>query len=173
MKTQILHIVFLLVTCSVVGQKNLEYEIVFASLQHFHKIDNFRIVDKPYNYTLDDYLNRFFPDSLNLKSKNFAYLEKRITKWKLKDIVNNTIQKKVQIVGDIDKLPKISPSETPIDTYILMSNPAFSADNKYALISLEFIPNVKFPKSVIPYIMIFKKVDNRWVYVAKFQPYLS
>ena len=154
---------------------NEEAEIVRLAAEQYKTMEyeKFNILEIPNNHYIEYYLKGLYQGPIELPGVTFSYTPNPILKWDKKKLGKSIASKKVVIVKNYDKIPIVS-WETPekASPYFSFSNPAFSKDGQYAIININFLPNLELYGG-LGYIMIFKKINGQWVYQDKFEAYLT
>jgi len=161
-------------TKSTISQSiNEEYEIVRLAAEQFKtmKSKQFRLIEKPENSFITDYLNGLNHGPFELPGLTFSFIDKPATSWDKKLIGKTVADKQVIIIEDFKKIPKAPLHESEkSEIYFSLSNPIFSNDGQYALINLNnFFNHAMSPSE--GYIMVFKKENEKWVFQYKFPAY--
>lgn len=176
-KLLLLLIAFSFVSCAIrLGATKLlndEYEIVGLALSEFKTIKSkqFRLIEKPENSFITDYLNGLNHGPFELPGLTFSFIDKPAAAWDKKRIGKTVADKQVVIIEDFKKIPKAPLHESEkSEIYFSLSNPIFSNDGQYALINLNnFFNHAMSPSE--GYIMVFKKENEKWVFQYKFPAY--
>lgn len=181
MKTlSFIFLLFIVVSCAtkpVVSQSQLEeYEIVRLAAEQYDKVVPFRIMEKPDMSVITDYFNGFYQHGfydgpLQLPGVTFSFKNNPVSKWDKKIMDKIIPTKKVIIIKDSEKIPPVTKHENAL-TFFSFSNPIFSNDGQYALINTNQFSNLVAFGSMGD-IMIFKKIDGKWLYQEKFTAYLE
>lgn len=135
--------------------------------------EKFNILENPNTGVIENYFNGLYRGPLELPGIAFSYIANPISKWTKNNIGKTIASKKVIIIRDYSKIPRVS-WKTPEKSspYFSFSNPVFSNDGQYALININLLSDFEMSEGQ-GYIMIFKKINGKWIYIDKFAEYIS
>lgn len=176
---KILYFIFI-VSLTGYSQEKKDYEVAQKALFQLDKYQEFRLLGSPNNRYIDKCLNGFYAhstygnDVLDFRNFKFSYNSKPVLNWDNKaKCWGKTLSDKISIIDDFSKVPKVSLLDMQkANTYIALSNPAFSEDGNYAIIVYEVFTNID-GGDVEGVVLIFKKEKGEWVYLHQFTGYIS
>jgi len=170
----------LLLCCSWGYGQGADYVIAQKTLEHFAEYEKFRLIAQPNNeYIQKVCVNGFYSgevygeETLDLRNLKFTYSNIPVQQWKPESQLWGKIANKIEIVDDFEKIAKVSLLDyKKANTYIALSNPAFSEDGNYAIIFFEHFTNMNGTEAE-GFFLIFKKVNNEWSFFRQFTVYLT
>ncbi|QYJ68868.1 hypothetical protein [Flavobacterium litorale] len=150
------------------------YEIAQLALKYIENYEKFRLIEEPTFMVIRDYYDGFTADfTIDLTDHKFTFLGKQVTKWERKHFKDKAIKRKLEIIEDFEKVPKVSfhhPEKS--DPYLTMSPPLFSDNGEYAVINLNVLSNLEI-SNMIGYTLVYRRVNGKWELFVAYEPYLT
>lgn len=161
----------LIVACSSTKTKDefvkSDYEIAQKTLLYFDKWKDYRLLSEPNNNMVDNYLNGFMLDTLDLRDYKFDFKSDRNTKWEYKYFSNQNILSKLSIIDDYSKEGTVYLNDyQDAKMFIKMSRPLYSNDNKYAVVYIDSFFNLLTSSQLEGYTLIYFKENSEWVLLS-------
>ncbi|KAF2516865.1 hypothetical protein E0W68_11660 [Flavobacterium salilacus subsp. salilacus] len=144
-----------------------DYEIAEKTLVCFDKWNNYRLISEPDNYIVDNYLDGFMIDTLDLRNYKFDFKSNRDAKWEYKNFSNPSILAKLKIIDDYSKVKTVYLNDyKDAKRFIKMSRPLYSNDNKYAAVHISSFFNLLTSSQLEGYTLIFFRENNEWTLIS-------